>query len=147
MNLIDGRQAAPSNVYLVDYGRDGLFDNSMDGLALAGPGLNFDVGLGGIGPGVSGMDIGAGFLGGGDRFGSGDVSIDGNVYISNAPKPGPGVGMGVGGSLSPAMGSPVASAIGPVGADVFDYGLSSMPLDAGNLALGGAPQGAPVPLI
>ncbi|RUS78464.1 hypothetical protein EGW08_013787, partial [Elysia chlorotica] len=94
VNLIDNRPRQ-SDVYLVDYGRDGLFDNSMD-IALAGPGLNFDLGLGGLplnGPGISAMDMGAGFLSD-DRFRSGDVSIDGNVYISNSPTTGPGVGPG-----------------------------------------------------
>ena len=145
VNLIDSRDTARSDVYLVDYGRDGMFDSGMD-LALAGPGLNFDVGLGGLGlnaPGVSAMDMGAGFLTD-DRFRSGDVSIDGNVYINNSPKP----GAGVGGSLSAPLGTPVGATVGVVGpADVFDYALPALPLDTGSMALGGAQQAANVPLV
>ncbi|GFS07601.1 hypothetical protein ElyMa_002993300 [Elysia marginata] len=145
VNLIDNRNPSPSNVYLVDYGRDGLFDSSMD-VAVAGPGLNFDVGFGGLplpGPGLSAMDMGAGFLTD-DRFHSGDVSIDGNVYISNSPKPGPGMG----GSLGAPLANPGAPAIGPVGApDVFDYGLSGMPIDTGSIAIGNAPPAATIPLV
>ena len=108
VNLIDSRDTARSDVYLVDYGRDGMFDSGMD-LALDGPGLNFDVGLGGLGlhgPDVSAMDMGAGFLTD-DRFRSGDVSIDGNVYINNSPKP----GAGDGGSLSAPLGTPVGATV------------------------------------
>lgn len=139
VNLIDNRNPAPSNVYLVDYGRDGLFDSSLD-LAFADPVWGFDIGLGGLplpGAGVSAMDMGAGFLTD-DRFRSGDVSIDGNVYISNSPNTAPMVGG--------AMGASLANPVGP-GIGAMDFSLSGMPMDTGNIAIGNAPQAGNLPLV
>ncbi|GFO44707.1 hypothetical protein PoB_007121200 [Plakobranchus ocellatus] len=140
VNLIDGRDTTGPNVYLVDYGRDGFFDGGMD-FGLAG---GLDVGLGGLNMGP-GMDLGSGFLR--DGFGGGDVSIDGNVYINGNSKA-PVSGAPLGGPVAP-LGAPVAAPMGGgvSATDVFDYGLSSMPLDPANMALNAATQGANVPLV